>query len=184
MNKDVIKFALLGAAGWFAYQKFSAPAATPTPLPATTTPPATTPAATTPPPAPANEGVIIAARNAQILTEAQAAGMLADEVLRRAAWDVAQASEAKDYKQNWHQWNFYRNDYAGKKGVTPRAVYAPEDVGMGNGLQLITAAAYHQQLASKGLSGYSRHRGMGCASGGRGNSAANGAQLLRLGVLG
>jgi hypothetical protein len=137
---DLIKLGVLAGGGFFLWQWYQKQQ-TETPPPATggtTTPP--TGGGTTPPPTPP-------------APPQQANANPTEQNIKRAAAYAPWALEAGNRTYNWHEWNFWRNQFN-----PSLAVPAPESVGQGDGLAKITASQYHAALATAGLAGLALRR--------------------------
>jgi hypothetical protein len=134
---NVIKYAALGLGGYFLLQKLL-----PTLQPASSTAPATTGGGST------SGNQETKSTETKSTVKPAPPPTTTDLQLKQAAAAEQWAHLAKGKQLNFHQWNWYRREYA-----PALATPSPEDVGMGDGTKLITAEEYHAALKAGGLAG-------------------------------
>jgi hypothetical protein len=159
-TKDLIKIALLGAAGWWVYNDFLAPqmAAAPggggmtAPPPVPDMPGASTGAgASAPPPPPPASGAQV---EPPPPPPGQAPPPPTQDQLVKAATDAAFAASFRpDVRLTQHQWNYYR-EQGGKTISSADLSTDPHNYSM-------NAAEYHSRRGSLGLQGGAGLRGIG-----------------------
>lgn len=161
---DIAKLALLGGGAYFLYSYFEKAGAAPS-ITGTTGDSTSSAANTAAQQAAASAAAAqasAAAAAALAANQAASANTTAtiDELkLQQAAWNPtgSPVPGTENAKLTWDQWNWYLARAAVTLGLPPKPSYAPEDVGITDRTQVMTAAQYHAYKDAKGLSGFGRY---------------------------